>query len=175
MSLERLLAVIVCGLVANSCGSTTLATGPGWQVIEARRGDAPSIAAVAIGDHKIQLTLAVNGGCPNGGHQPGFAGFESRGDALVAMVTRAPIPTGPDTCLITGGLVFVVVIDMRAMSDSARRFVLGGEACPAEDTICNSLSAPVPGTLAAGQWRSSRADRVSRANPSGSGPLVSSR
>jgi hypothetical protein len=94
-------------------------------------------------EHHIELTLGVDAGCGGGGFEPSFAGFEMRGDALVAKIVRSPI-SSPGGCAITQGYEAVVVLDTRTIADTSRRFILGGDACFAEDEICHGLNVPIP-------------------------------
>jgi hypothetical protein len=92
-------------------------------------------------DHLV-VSFGVRGGCDlRGTSVPSFAGFESKGDNLVARVMRTPPSSSP--CGTFRGRDFEVELDIGSIPPSAQRVVLGGDACPADDDMCNSLSAPL--------------------------------
>jgi hypothetical protein len=142
-SIQRLLITSIGAamLLVNACGSPA-PSSPSWQVIQISDRPWPDLKVVKLDESEILVSIAVMGGCPNGGHDPSFTGFQTTDDALVAVITRTPDPTG--TCLITKGRAFDIRLDIRSIPDSARRVVLGGQACPPDDTICNGLSVSIP-------------------------------
>jgi hypothetical protein len=96
-------------------------------------------------DHFV-LTLAVAGPCGAGGNEPTFAGFDVSGTTVLANVKRTPIPSlrPSEVCLITTNSVMEILVDRRIFPESAKRIILGGQACAADDERCAGLSAPVP-------------------------------
>ena len=97
-----------------------------------------------VSEKQLLVSFGVGSGCDVRNElMPTFAGFESRGDALVAMVTRTPLLSS-NPCVGFKGRYFDVLLDIQAVPASARRVVLGGQACPAQDDLCNGLSAEIP-------------------------------
>ena len=133
-------------LLLGACSAApSQASGPGWHVLRVQDGDYPFLQVVRISENQLVVSFGVLDGCPIGGAAaPSFVGFETKGDALVAMVTRTPDPSSP--CVVFHGRTFDVQLDIQSIPDSAHRIVLGGQACPPDDDICNGLSAPMPFT-----------------------------
>lgn len=133
-------------LLAVACGGPSLPTGLGWSVTSIHGGPGVVLTTGPLQDDHFTLTLGVAGPCGAGGNDPSFEGFTVNGTTVVANVKRTPISSmGPnETCLITGDTVIEIVVDRRALPESAERIVLGGQACPPDDTICVELVAPLP-------------------------------
>ena len=124
-------------------------SGPGWQVVGVKEGEDHYLRVTRVSEKQLLVSFGVVSGCDvRNEFMPIFAGFESRGDALVAMVTRTPLLSS-NPCLSFGSRYFDVLLDTQAVPASARRIVLGGQACPAWDDLCFGLSAEIPSTTPA--------------------------
>ena len=143
---KQLLAAAILSVLANACGGPTLPTGLGWSVTAVHGGPGVVLTDGPLQDNHFLLTLGVAGPCGAGGNEPTFDGFVLTGTTVVANVKRTPIPSmGPnETCLVTGDSVMEILVDRRALPEAAERIVLGGQACPPDDTICSGLVAPLP-------------------------------
>jgi len=143
---HRLLAGAILAVIAVACSSPALPTGVGWSVTAIHGGPGVVLTTGPLQDNHFVLTLGVAGPCGVGGNDPFFDGFTVSGTTVVANVKRTPIPSmGPnETCLITGDSVMEIVVDRRSLPESAERIILGGKACPPDDTTCTGLVAPLP-------------------------------
>ena len=144
---QRLLRALLIGtaLVVVACApGPAQSSGPGWQLVRVADGPYPYLRVEFAGDDQLLVSFAVHSGCDarNEG-MPSIAGFDSRGDTLVAVIARTPIsPTIP--CLTFKGRTFDVLLDVEAIPPGVNRIILGGEACAPEQDLCNDLSAEIP-------------------------------
>lgn len=152
MHIQRLLTTfLIAALASVACASpapmpSQKPSGPGWQVVGVKDGEDPYLRVTRVNETQLLVSFGVGSGCDvRNEFMPTFAGFESRGDALVAMVTRTPLLSS-NPCVTFKDRYFDVLLDIQAVPASARRIVLGGQACPAEDDRCNGLSAEIPST-----------------------------
>ena len=150
MHIQRLLTTFLFAALASvACASrapmpSQEPSGPGWHVVGVKDGGDMYLRVTRVSETQLLVSFGVWSGCDvRNEFMPTFAGFESRGDALVAMVTRTPLLSS-NPCLSFGSRYFDVLLDIQAVPASARRVVHGGQACPAQEDIFSGLSAEIP-------------------------------
>jgi hypothetical protein len=137
---------LLLALATVGCAADPQPTaGLGWRLIEVRGGNVSSgIDVVPLGIDALVVSVAVSDGCAGGGGKPVFVGFESRGDALVAVIKRSAITAD---CISTRNVVFDLELAVPQIPAGTTRLALGGDACVPEDTVCRGVSTPIPLTL----------------------------